>query len=160
MVVITNGSDRPIREVACKIEAIEADEKTRRQKPADVYGEILPMALGPGAQVEVFAQEHVHVPRDRLRRQRQPATAGQFPDPVAGCCTALSAGDLARNSTRGFPVSPRERTSGLGTGCRTSGRLYDHAWPGLRCRGCWVAWVMAGAPAGLRAVRGPRPRRR
>lgn len=50
-------------------------------------------------------------------------------------------------------------------------RALDHAggrnwlvsgtgWPGLRWRGCRVAWVMAGAPAGLRAVRGPRPRRR
>jgi hypothetical protein len=57
MVVVTNGSDRPIREVACKIEAIEADETTRRQKPADVYGEILPMALGPSAQVETFAPQ-------------------------------------------------------------------------------------------------------
>lgn len=54
MVVVANGSDRPIREVACKIEAIEADEKTRRQKPADVCGEVLPMALGPSAQVETF----------------------------------------------------------------------------------------------------------
>jgi hypothetical protein len=29
-----------------------------------------------------------------------------------------------------------------------------------RYRGCGVAWVVAGAPARLRAVRGPRPRRR
>jgi hypothetical protein len=32
--------------------------------------------------------------------------------------------------------------------------------PGLRCRGGRVAWPMAGAPAALRAVRGPRPRQR
>jgi hypothetical protein len=49
MVVVTNGSDRPIREVACKIEVIEVDENIRRQKPADVYGEIATIALGPGA---------------------------------------------------------------------------------------------------------------
>jgi hypothetical protein len=54
MVVVTNGSNRPIREVVAKIEAIEADEKTRREKLADVYGEIMPMALGPGTQVETF----------------------------------------------------------------------------------------------------------
>src|SRR5437660_1623159 len=30
------------------------------------------------------AQEHVHVLRDRLWRQRQPTPAGQFPDPAAG----------------------------------------------------------------------------
>lgn len=39
-VAVVNGSNRPIREVACKMEAIEADGRTSQTKLADVYGEI------------------------------------------------------------------------------------------------------------------------
>jgi hypothetical protein len=54
MVVVANGSTRPIREVACKIEAIQADSSIRHDKLADVYGLMMPYALGPGAQAETF----------------------------------------------------------------------------------------------------------
>jgi hypothetical protein len=54
MVVVTNGSTRPIREVACKIEVIGADPSIRHDKQADVYGLMMPYALGPAAQAETF----------------------------------------------------------------------------------------------------------
>jgi hypothetical protein len=50
MIVVTNGSHRPIREVTCKIEAIQVDEKIRHDKLADVYGELRQVALGSNAQ--------------------------------------------------------------------------------------------------------------
>jgi hypothetical protein len=42
MVVVRNGSARPIREVASKIEAIGADPSVRHEKMADLYGELMP----------------------------------------------------------------------------------------------------------------------
>jgi hypothetical protein len=53
MVVVTNGSSRPVREVTAKIEVIRRDG-ARFDKIADAYGEIMAYALGPGAQAEVF----------------------------------------------------------------------------------------------------------
>ena len=40
MVVVTNNSDRPVRDVASQIEVVEVDQTTRQRKAADVYGEI------------------------------------------------------------------------------------------------------------------------
>jgi hypothetical protein len=54
MVVVDNGSKRPIREVAVKIEAIQADESVRQQKMADVWGELMPYALGSTTTAEAF----------------------------------------------------------------------------------------------------------
>lgn len=57
MVVVANGSSRPIREVACKIEVIQTDEKTRHEKLAEVYGEIMTVALGSNATAERFVPQ-------------------------------------------------------------------------------------------------------
>jgi hypothetical protein len=57
IVVVTNGSQRPIREVACKIEAIQADETIRQKKEADVYGEWMSYALGYTALAEAFVPQ-------------------------------------------------------------------------------------------------------
>jgi hypothetical protein len=53
-IIVTNGSRRPIREVAAKIQAIEADETIRREKLADIYGEMAPVGIGPSVQVDTF----------------------------------------------------------------------------------------------------------
>jgi hypothetical protein len=55
--VVSNNSHRPIREVACKIEAIHHDGTTRHNKLADVYGIVETVALGPGARTETFVLE-------------------------------------------------------------------------------------------------------
>jgi hypothetical protein len=57
MVVVTNGSQRPIREVACKIEAIEADETIRQKQEGDVYGEWMPVAFGSSGMAETFVPQ-------------------------------------------------------------------------------------------------------
>jgi hypothetical protein len=54
VVVVTNGSNRPIREATCKIEAIQAGPSVRHDKLADVYGELMPFALGSTARAEAF----------------------------------------------------------------------------------------------------------
>jgi hypothetical protein len=51
--MVTNGSKRPIRDVACKVAAIQVDQTTH-EKPADLHGEIWPPASGPNAQPEKF----------------------------------------------------------------------------------------------------------
>jgi hypothetical protein len=38
MIMVTNDSNRPIREVTCESEAIQADERIRHEKLADVGG--------------------------------------------------------------------------------------------------------------------------
>jgi hypothetical protein len=38
MLVVANGSNRPVRQVACKIAAIKADSSVRHERLADVYG--------------------------------------------------------------------------------------------------------------------------
>jgi hypothetical protein len=43
MVAVVNGSKRPVRDVICKIEAIQADESIRHEKAADLYGELASM---------------------------------------------------------------------------------------------------------------------
>jgi len=53
LVMVTNGSKRPIRDVACKVAAIQVDQTTH-EKPADLHGEIWPPASGPNAQPEKF----------------------------------------------------------------------------------------------------------
>jgi hypothetical protein len=54
LVIVTNGSKRPIREVACKMEAIQTDSTIRHDKLADVYGEMREVGLGSKASVETF----------------------------------------------------------------------------------------------------------
>jgi hypothetical protein len=49
VIIVSNNSHRPIREVACKIEAIHRDGTTRHDKLADIYGIAETVALGPGA---------------------------------------------------------------------------------------------------------------
>jgi hypothetical protein len=57
IVRVVNGSKRPVREVVCKIEAIEKNETIRQKKAADVVGEMVPYVLGPGAKAETFVPQ-------------------------------------------------------------------------------------------------------
>lgn len=61
MVAITNGSKRPVREVACKIQVLGTDESVRQESATPTWGEIHIVALGPGTQAETF------VPQERSR---------------------------------------------------------------------------------------------
>jgi hypothetical protein len=84
LIVVTNGSTRPIREVTCKMEAIEADETTRHKKFAKVWGEIVPVALGANAQVETFVPQARASTMPVLRAGRKAGfawdfTAAQYP---------------------------------------------------------------------------------
>jgi hypothetical protein len=55
MVVVTNNSARPIREVACQIDAIPAEASVRIRHHVTLYGELVPlMPIGPEAQDEAF----------------------------------------------------------------------------------------------------------
>jgi hypothetical protein len=55
MVVVFNGSKRPVREVTVKIEAIQADMSIRHPKLADVWGTRFRGAVGiPAAEAETF----------------------------------------------------------------------------------------------------------
>lgn len=54
MVVVTNGSNRPIGEVACKIQVIGTDPSVQREGLADVYGELVPVALKLSGRDENF----------------------------------------------------------------------------------------------------------
>lgn len=54
MVVVTNGSKRPVREVTVKIEACTEDMSTRHEKMADVRGTLEPYNLGPNVQGQAF----------------------------------------------------------------------------------------------------------
>lgn len=54
MVVVANGSKRPVRDVTVKIEAIQADESIRHQKMADVWGTLQTYAVGITAQAQTF----------------------------------------------------------------------------------------------------------
>jgi hypothetical protein len=54
MIVVTNGSKRPVREVTVIIEAIRADMSIRQQKLADVWGTLQTHASGSAALTETF----------------------------------------------------------------------------------------------------------
>jgi hypothetical protein len=54
MVVVTNASKRPVREVTVKIEAIQADESIRHRKLADLWGVMETYALGSTARAQTF----------------------------------------------------------------------------------------------------------
>jgi hypothetical protein len=54
MVVVTNGSKRPVREVTVKIEATQGGMGMRQQKLADVWGVLQTYALGSTAQAQAF----------------------------------------------------------------------------------------------------------
>jgi hypothetical protein len=54
MIRVFNQSARPIRRVACQIEAIQADPKIRHTKLADVYGQLVPVGIGSRRTYEHF----------------------------------------------------------------------------------------------------------
>jgi hypothetical protein len=81
MVVVINGSERPIRKVASKIEAMELAGRATGQhddKLADVYGSLEPYDLRPGARRETFvfgARDHT---MPVLRANRKAAFVWSF----------------------------------------------------------------------------------
>ena len=100
------GSEHHLPSVVAAAAVLLADEQ-REPHPrvlpdrAEAAGRVtVPEVPGPAA------QEHVHVLRDRLRRQQQPAAAGQFPDPVAGVLHRLVRGPSGKERHPRFPVQP------------------------------------------------------
>jgi hypothetical protein len=78
-IIVSNNSHRPIREVACSIEAIHCDGTTRHNKLADVYGMAEALALGPGAQAETFVVEAHASTKPVLRAGTRAWFAWNFP---------------------------------------------------------------------------------
>lgn len=84
MVVVANGSARPIREVSARIEVIRRDG-ARFDKHADAYGEIMMYALGAGAAAPafVFGQRASTMPvlrGDHTAAFVWPFTADEYPN--------------------------------------------------------------------------------
>jgi hypothetical protein len=78
VVVVSNGSNRPVRNVACKVEAWRLDG-VRETTSADAYGEMRLVALGSTAQAEAFA----FGARDRNMPVLRAGRKGAFPFPFA-----------------------------------------------------------------------------
>jgi hypothetical protein len=54
MIVVANGSKRPVRYVSAQIDAIQAATNSHHEKLADAWGALQPFALGMAAQGEAF----------------------------------------------------------------------------------------------------------
>jgi hypothetical protein len=78
MVVVTNGSNRPIRAVAVRIVVVSADRAVRHEKLADVYGELMGYDLGVGARGETFVFQSRDSTMPLLRAGHTAGFVGSF----------------------------------------------------------------------------------
>ena len=91
MVVVINGSERPIRKVASKIEPLASAGRSASLhdgKLADVYGSLEPYDLGPGARRETFVFGARHHAMPVLRAHQKAAfvwgfTVAEYPELTA-----------------------------------------------------------------------------
>jgi hypothetical protein len=118
LVTAANGSNRPIREVACKIVGIRADETIRHERMADVYGEMMPFALGSNAQVETFVPQELADTKPVLRAGHTAGfawgfTVARYPRCSRGCGSLM----MLACTGRSLPIFIW-RSSRAGTGKR------------------------------------------